>query len=310
MKKRPPAPRPPRPAAEARRQAPDWAGLVVAACRRIEDAEPGMPIGELLAGPGASPAELRRQFRARLGTTPKAYLQALRLTRLVRRATQEPGALAATLAAGFESGSRGYAAARQALGVAPGGLRRELRMGWWLGLSELGWMLMAATPAGICWLSFGPAPQVLLDELATAFPRATWVADGSRLRAWFEQVRQHILLPEAALELPLDVRGTAFQARVWQALRRIPLGHTRSYGELAQALGRPSAARAVAAACGANRVALLIPCHRVIAADGSMAGYRWGVTRKRRLLEREGSLCGGAAVGGQMAISTAGSRRL
>lgn len=298
--RRPAPEQPPRP------QPPDWPALVVAACRRIEDAAPGVAIGGLLAGLGVSAAEMRRQFRARLGTTPKAYAQALRLTRLVRAASQQPNALAATLAAGFESGTRGYATARQALGVAPGGLRRELRVGWWLGLSELGWMLMAATPAGICWLSFGPEPQALLEELAAAFPRATWVVDARRLRAWFERVRQHVLLPAAALELPLDVRGTAFQARVWKALREIPLGQTRSYGELARALGRPGASRAVAAACAANRIGLLIPCHRVIAADGSLAGYRWGVARKRRLLEREGALPAGA----QMAISTAGSRRL
>jgi AraC family transcriptional regulator of adaptative response/methylated-DNA-[protein]-cysteine methyltransferase len=288
----------------------DWGQVVLAACRAIEAGADGEPLSTGLGRLGVSLPELRRQFRARLGTSPKGYAQALRLTRLARQASQEPSALAATLAAGFASTARAWAVARPALGVTPGGLRREITVGWWLGLSDLGWMLMAATPRGICWLAFGPSPEVLTAELAEAFPRARWIDDSARLRDWFERVRGFILLPEAGIDLPLDVRGTAFQARVWDALRRIPLGATRSYGEVARAIGRPSAVRAVASACGANRVALLIPCHRVIAADGALAGYRWGKARKRRLLAREKRHGSAPAAGPQMATSTAGSRRL
>lgn len=289
---------------------PDWPRLVLAACRRLEQAADGTSVTAALTGIGASLPELRRQFRQRLGTTPKAYSLALRLMRLARGLGQEPDVLAAVFQAGFQSPTRAYALARRALGAPPGRLRQPACLGWWLGLSELGWMLMAATPAGICWLAFGASPRQLLAELAAAFPRASWVDDGPRLQAWFERVRAHILLPEAALALPVDIRGTAFQARVWQALQHIPLGDTRSYGALAQALGQPTAARAVATACAANRVAILIPCHRVIGADGTLTGYRWGQSRKRRLLDRERLAAAPQAAPPQMATSTAGSRRL
>lgn len=283
----------------------DWPVVLLRACRLIEADDPGTTLTRRLATLGVGTAELQRQFRRHLGTTPKGYAQALRLTRLARRAAHEPSALAATYEAGFASTTRGYAAATPALGVAPGQLRSALAIGCWLGLSELGWMLMAATPRGICWLAFGDEPAALLAEMRALFPRAEWRADEPRLRRWFEQVREQVLLPAAALALPVDVRGTAFQARVWRALRRIPLGETRSYAAVARSIGRPAAARAVAAACAANRIALLIPCHRVVAADGGLSGYRWGTARKAALLAREG-----ARPAAQSAISRAGSRRL
>lgn len=271
----------------SRKHGSDWPGLVLAACRLIEAADDEASLGSILETLGVGAAGLRRQFRARLGITPGAYLQALRLERLVRHLNHEPDVLAAVLGAGFHSSTRAYATVRKATGLPPGRLRDSPRIGWWLGLSELGWMLMAATPAGICWLAFGSSARGLLGGLAAAFPQAQWIDDSTRLHGWFERVREHLLLPAAALDLPLDIRGTAFQARVWQALRDIPLGETCSYGELAGRLGKPSATRAVAAACGANRVAVLIPCHRVIGADGSATGYRWGITRKQQLLARE-----------------------
>ncbi|MCC7258533.1 MAG: methylated-DNA--[protein]-cysteine S-methyltransferase [Gammaproteobacteria bacterium] len=283
----------------------DWPNVLLQACRLIEAADPGTRLTRRLASLGVGHAELQRQFRRHLGTTPKGYAQALRLVRLARGACHEPSALAATLGAGFDSPARGYAVATPALGVAPGRLRSRLTIGWWLGLSELGWMLMAATPKGICWLAFGDDPQVLLSELATIFPHGEWCDDASRLRAWFEAVREHVLLPQAAFALPLDVRGTAFQARVWRALQRIPLGATRSYAAIARDIGQPTAARAVAAACAANRIAVLIPCHRVVTAEGALSGYRWGRERKAALLGREG-----ARAVTQRASSRAGSRRL
>ncbi|HWP94205.1 MAG TPA: methylated-DNA--[protein]-cysteine S-methyltransferase [Gammaproteobacteria bacterium] len=265
----------------------DWPRILLDACRRIERGAGGRSLAELAAQAGVSAFELQRQFKRRLGVSPKAYAQALALHRLTQQAARERSALAAAFAAGFESAATAYATAGGALGTTPGGLRRPLEIGWWMGLSDLGWMLMAATRRGICWLAFGDAPGALLEELRAAFPKARFHNDAPRLVEWFERVREFVLLPREALDLPVDVQGTAFQARVWRALRRIPLGTTASYGELAKRLGRPEASRAVAAACARNRVALLIPCHRVVAADGRLAGYRWGIERKAVLLGRE-----------------------
>jgi len=265
----------------------DWPRILLATCRRIEAAEREPALADLARAAGVGAAELQRQFRARLGSSPKEYARARKLHRLSAALHRERNVLDATLEAGFESPTRAWAAANAAFGIAPGKLRAIDTLGTWLGLSELGWMLMAASERGVCWLSFGDAPDALLDELRRAHPKAQLVDDTGRLRAWFEQVREHLLLPTAALELPVDVRGTAFQSRVWQALRNIPLGETRSYGALAAELGAPTATRAVASACARNRVALVIPCHRVIAGDGKLAGYRWGVARKQRVLAAE-----------------------
>lgn len=272
----------------------DWPRVLLDACRRIEAETDAPSLGALAAGLQVSASELQRQFTRRLGVSPKAYSQALKLHRLSRGAARESSALQATLAAGFESPASAYAAVGHAFGVTPGRLRKPLAIGWWLGLSDLGWMLLAATPRGICWLAFGDAPAALLEELQAAFPRARFSNDEQRLHEWFERVREFVLLPGEALELPVDIQGTAFQARVWRALRRIPLGETTTYGAVARSLGQPSASRAVAGACAGNKVALLIPCHRVVAADGRIAGYRWGTGRKAELLRREGALDGAA----------------
>lgn len=281
----------------AKRNSIDWPRVLLEACRRIEGETDVASLGALATASQVSASELQRQFTRRLGVSPKAYAQALKLHRFSRGATQESSALQATLAAGFESSATAYAAVGNAFGVTPGRLRKPLAIGWWLGLSDLGWMLMAATRRGICWLAFGDAPGALLEELHAAFPRARFSNDEQRLHEWFEQVREFVLLPGESLDLPVDIQGTAFQARVWRALRRIPLGETRSYGEVARSLGQPSASRAVARACAGNKLALLVPCHRVVAAGGGLAGYRWGTQRKAELLRREGAL-GDAAVSG------------
>jgi AraC family transcriptional regulator of adaptative response/methylated-DNA-[protein]-cysteine methyltransferase len=156
-----------------------------------------------------------------------------------------------------------------------------------MGLSDLGWMLLGATERGICWLAFGEEPGAMLEELRAAFPKATLYNDELRLYAWFQKVRDFVLLPQEALDLPVDIQGTAFQSRVWKALRQIPLGDTVSYSDVAKRIGEPAASRAVASACAKNKIAMLIPCHRVIATDGRLAGYRWGMERKRELLKRE-----------------------
>jgi AraC family transcriptional regulator of adaptative response/methylated-DNA-[protein]-cysteine methyltransferase len=265
----------------------DWPRTLLRACRLIEDARAPLALARLAAAVGVSPTELQRQFTRRLGVSPKAYGQALQLHRLARGAGRNANALDAVYDAGFGSATTGYARSTRELGAPPAQLRGALEIDWWLGLSDLGWMLMAATRKGICWLAFGEEPGALLQDLRAAFPKATLHNHEARLRDWFERVREFVLLPRAALDLPTDVQGTAFQAGVWRSLRRIPLGETRSYKAVAEALGRPTASRAVAAACASNKVALLIPCHRVVGAEGRLAGYRWGLQRKAALLERE-----------------------
>lgn len=264
-----------------------WARRIVATCRRIEAGDPEPGLDELARAAGTGTAQLVRRFRERLGVTPREYAAALRLVRLGGPAGVEARAIDRVLEAGFRSVGRGYAESVRSLGLPPGRLRDAPVIDWWVGLSDLGWLLVAATGRGICRIAFGDDPLALRDDLAAAFPRARLRHDEDRLRGWFDAVRDHVLLPAVAIDLPLDIQGTAFQAKVWAALRRIPLGTTTSYSALAGSLGAPTAARAVAAACAANPVAVLVPCHRVVAADGSLAGYRWGLRRKRALLARE-----------------------
>ena len=263
----------------------DWPRILQSACRIIETEAPGLT--ELARRVGVSRAELQRQFTRRLGASPKSYGQTLNLHRLAKGVGLRRNVIDAVFEAGFGTNSAAYAAASETLGVTPGRLRAALDIGWWMGLSDLGWMLLGATDAGICWLTFGGQPGELLEEMRAAFPRARLYNDQRRLYAWFEKVRDFVLLPREALDLPVDIQGTAFQSRVWRALRDIPLGKTATYGEVARRLGKPKAVRAVASACASNHVALLIPCHRVLAAAGGPGGYRWGVERKRDLLRRE-----------------------
>ena len=268
----------------------DWPRILQSACRLIETDAPGLE--ELARRVGVSRSELQRQFTRRLGVSPKAYGQTLNLHRLAKGVASGRHVIDAVFEAGFGTNSTAYAAASEALGVTPGRLRAALDIGWWMGLSDLGWMLLGATEAGICWLTFGSQPGALLEELRAAFPKAQLYNDQQRLYAWFEKVRDFVLLPRDALDLPIDIQGTAFQSRVWRALRDIPLGETETYGDVARRLGEPKAVRAVASACARNHVALLIPCHRVVAADGTPGGYRWGLRRKRNLLQREAHAAG------------------
>jgi len=263
----------------------DWPRILQSACRLIETDAPGLE--ELARRVGVSRSELQRQFTRRLGVSPKAYGQTLNLHRLAKGVGAGRNVLDAVFEAGFGTNSVAYVAASETLGVTPGRLRGALDIGWWMGLSDLGWMLLGATQAGICWLTFGNQPGALLEELRAAFPKAHLYNDQQRLYAWFEKVRDFVLLPREALDLPIIIQGTAFQSRVWRALRDIPLGKTTTYGEVARRLGEPKAARAVASACATNHVALLIPCHRVVASDGRSGGYRWGLQRKKSLLQRE-----------------------
>ncbi len=196
----------------------------------------------------------------------------------------------AIYAAGFGSSSRAYEAAPAALGMTPAARRRG-------GAGEtirfvtlatpLGWALVAATERGICMTALGDERAALEALACERFPAAVLVAEDPKLKDWADRIVRFITAPSQALDLPLDIRGTAFQARVWRALQKIPLGRTATYSEIARALGQPKAVRAVARACAANNLAVLVPCHRVIREDGELAGYRWGIERKRDLLERE-----------------------
>jgi AraC family transcriptional regulator of adaptative response/methylated-DNA-[protein]-cysteine methyltransferase len=263
----------------------NWPHALRDACRLIE--RESLKLDTLATRVGVSRAELQRQFTRRLGVSPRGYSQALALQRLARASQTGRNTLDAVLEAGFEANSTAYNTVTGAFGVAPGRLRAGIVIGWWVGLSDLGWMLLGATQRGICWLAFGHEPGAMLEELRAAFPKSTLVNDQDRLYEWFERVREFVLLPRESLDLPVDVQGTAFQSRVWRALREIPLGTTAAYGAVAKRIGQPAATRAVASACANNPVALLIPCHRVVGSDGRPTGYRWGVARKRTLIARE-----------------------
>lgn len=270
---------------------PDDAALVAAACRRIEQAETPPSLQALAQAAGLPPHRFHRLFRALTGVTPRAYAQAHR-GRALRAALAQPGTTVvdAAFAAGFNASSRFYASADALLGMPPaqyraGGAKARIRFA--LGQCTLGALLVASSERGLCAIALGDDPEALLRELQDRFPRAELVGGDPAFERWMAQVVGFVEAPAIGLALPLDIRGTAFQQRVWQALRAIPPGRTASYAEIAAAIGRPKAVRAVAAACAANPLAVAIPCHRVVRSDGGLSGYRWGVARKRALLARE-----------------------
>jgi AraC family transcriptional regulator of adaptative response/methylated-DNA-[protein]-cysteine methyltransferase len=263
---------------------------IIAACRRIESAEETPSLTELAAEAGLSEHHFHRLFKRALGVTPRGYAQARRRTRLQTVLVAGQRITDAVYSAGYGSSGRFYAEAGAALGMSPGSRRRggageSIRFA--VGQCSLGALLVAATQRGVCAISIGDDPQSLVDELQSRFARAELVGDDPDFANHVARVAGLVDGDRPTLDLPLDIRGTAFQQRVWQALRDIPAGTTTTYRELAEALGRPSATRAVAAACAANSLAVAIPCHRVVRSDGGLAGYRWGIERKQRLLARE-----------------------
>ncbi|OWJ64279.1 bifunctional DNA-binding transcriptional regulator/O6-methylguanine-DNA methyltransferase Ada [Inquilinus limosus] len=269
--------------------------LVVAACRKIETAEEMPSLDELAEAAGLSRFHFHRMFKAVTGVTPKAYADAHRADRMRDELEQTGTVTEAIYGAGFNSNGRFYAAAPQRLGMTPtafrdGGTGAEIRFA--IGQCHLGDILVAATDKGIVAIQFGDDPQALLEELQDRFPKARLVGGDAEFEQLVARVVGFVEAPSAAhgevvLDLPLDIRGTAFQQKVWQALRGIPAGSTASYAEIAKRIGRPKAVRAVAQACATNDLAVAIPCHRVVRSDGDLSGYRWGVARKRALLERE-----------------------
>lgn len=264
--------------------------LVVAACRLLQNSEPAPTLEQLAARVGLSASHLARAFKARTGMTPRAWLAAQRRQRLEASLPQAGSVLQAALEAGY-SGTRALYEEPAALSPAQ---RRQQGAGEVLryAISDcpLGLLLLATSDKGVCALLFGDDESELEAELQQRFAAAELQRDQRGLRDWLREVLQQVQEPQRAARLPLDLRGSAFQQRVWQALREIPPGQTRRYGELAEQLG--SHARAVARACASNPLGLLVPCHRVVGARGALTGYRWGVPRKQALLDQEGATLG------------------
>lgn len=264
--------------------------LVVAACRLLQSSEQAPTLDQLAARIGLSASHLARAFKARTGMTPRAWLAAQRRQRLEASLPQAGSVLQAALEAGY-SGTRALYEQPSALSPAQ---RRQQGAGEVLryAISDcpLGLLLLATSDKGVCALLFGDDESELEAELQQRFAAAELKRDQRGLRDWLREVLQQVQEPQRAASLPLDLRGSAFQQRVWQALREIPPGQTRRYGELAEQLG--SHARAVARACASNPLGLLVPCHRVVGAKGTLTGYRWGVPRKQALLDQEGATLG------------------
>lgn len=267
------------------------AARIAAACRRIEGATEPPSLAELATQAGLSTFHFHRLFKAATGLTPKQYADAHRAGR-VRDALSRADAKVtdAIFDAGFNATGRFYEQAGAVLGMTPRQYRAggvDARIAFAIAQTSLGALLVARSARGVCAISLGDDPDALLRELQDRFPRAELVGGDPGFERLVAQVVGLIAQPGIGHDLPLDVRGTAFQQRVWQALRRIPPGQTASYADIAARIGSPKAVRAVAQACAANTLAVAIPCHRVVRSDGALSGYRWGVARKRALLERE-----------------------
>jgi AraC family transcriptional regulator of adaptative response/methylated-DNA-[protein]-cysteine methyltransferase len=240
---------------------------------------------------GASPFHLQRSFTRLVGMSPRAYSAEIRMQRMKDGLRRGDSVTRATYRAGYGSPSRAHGEARARLGMTPSDYRRGgegVRVRYTILPSVAGTLLVAATDRGLCSVALGDSRAALQSALRREYPAATLEPDDAELARWAEAVVRRVEGGGEA-EVPLDVRGTAFQRRVWEALRRIPRGSTRTYGEIAREIGRPKAARAVAGACAGNPVAVVVPCHRVVREDGQLGGYRWGIERKRALLAREAS---------------------
>lgn len=271
-------------------QAKRHAAAVARACRVIEGAEELPRLEELAEAAGLSAWHFHRVFKTITGVTPKGYADQRRATRVASQLREEGTVTRAVYEAGFNAPSRFYESAVARLGMTPkafkaGGAGVTMRFA--VGECSLGSILVAATERGVSAIALGDDPDALARDLQDQFPKAEIVGGDAAFEALVATVVGFVEAPQRGLDLPLDITGTAFQQRVWEALRKLPYGTTATYAAVAAAIGRPRAFRAVAAACGANRIAVAIPCHRVIHSDGSLSGYRWGVERKRALIARE-----------------------
>ena len=263
---------------------------VAEACRLIEAAEDEPRLDALARAVGLSPYHFHRIFKTVLGVTPKAYATAHRNKRVREELSRSATVTEAIYGAGFNSNGRFYATSSEVLGMTPSQFRSgapnsEIKFA--IGDCSLGSVLVAASDKGVCAILFGDDAETLRNDLRKQFPRARIVGGDKVFGQLAAEVIAFVEAPRIGLDLPLDVQGTAFQHRVWDALRRIPTGSTASYAEIAKAIGSPKSVRAVARACASNRIAVAIPCHRVIGSDGSLTGYRGGIERKRTLLAKE-----------------------
>ena len=266
------------------------AKAVMQARKLLDEAEGVLTLTELSKRVRVSPFHLQRLFKRATGLSPREYQSARRMQQVKHGLRKGDDVTTALYDAGFGSPSRLYEKSQQQLGMTPGIYRRGgvgVTVQYAVVPSPLGRMLVAATPRGLCAVRFGEGASALERELRTEFHAATLVRDETALRPYVGPLLANLLGEDVTIELPLDVRATAFQMKVWEALREIPAGETRSYSEVAKAIGDPKAVRAVARACASNPVALAVPCHRVVRSDGELAGYRWGLQRKKKLLKLE-----------------------
>ena len=270
----------------------ETAALVAKACRIIEQSEQEPSLNELARAIGQSPGYFHRVFKATTGLTPKDYAAARRAKEVRQQLTSGNTVTEAIYNAGFNSSGRFYDKSAGILGMKPsnyraGGANEELRFA--IGQASLGAILVASSSRGVAAILLGDDPQELVRSLQDRFPKASLIGADRDYETLIAHVVGLVESPGIGANLPLDIRGTVFQQRVWQALQQIPAGQTVTYAEIARRIGSPKAVRAVAGACAANHLAVAIPCHRVVRADGSLSGYAWGVERKRALLGREAS---------------------
>jgi AraC family transcriptional regulator of adaptative response/methylated-DNA-[protein]-cysteine methyltransferase len=266
------------------------ADVVSEMCRVIEASDEIPDLDALARKAGFSPFHFHRLFKSITGVTPRNYALAHRAKRLREGLTNGSSVTAAIYGAGYGSTSRFYENSNEVLGMKPmeyrsGGINTEIRFA--VGDSSLGKVLVASTERGVCAIFLDDAVEPMVEELKRRFPKAKLIGGDKDFEKLVAKVVAFVEAPKHGLDLPLDLQGTAFQQRVWNALREIPLGETRTYGDIAKKIGAPDAVRAVGTACGANHVSLAVPCHRVVGKTGALTGYRWGVERKKTLLERE-----------------------
>jgi AraC family transcriptional regulator of adaptative response/methylated-DNA-[protein]-cysteine methyltransferase len=264
--------------------------LVAKVCKLLEANGAAPSLVDLAAVVEMSPGYFHRLFKASTGLTPKAYAAAHRSTRVRQQLQSAASITEAIYEAGYNSNGRFYEKSAGILGMTPTKFRNgaaDERIHFAVGQSSLGAILVASSKIGVVSILLGEEPEALVRTLQDRFPKATLIGADRPYERLIATIVGSVESPRVNLELPLDIRGTAFQQRVWQALREIPLGETATYSDIARRIGKPKAVRAVAGACAANDIALAIPCHRVIRNDGALSGYRWGVQRKRTLLERE-----------------------
>ncbi|MBI1777646.1 MAG: bifunctional DNA-binding transcriptional regulator/O6-methylguanine-DNA methyltransferase Ada [Proteobacteria bacterium] len=263
---------------------------IAKACRVLDEADEPMTLAALGRKVGIAPHHLQRLFTRVVGVSPRAYWDARRLRRLKGELRAGESVTSALYGAGYGSSSRLYEKSGASLGMTPARYRQGgagERVTYAIVASQLGRLLVAATARGVAMVALGESDRRLEAELAAELPGALLARDDSGLGAWVGPLVKHLAGKLPHLDLPVDVRATAFQRQVWEALRTIPTGTTTTYRDLARQIGQPSAARAVARACATNPVAVVVPCHRVVRGDGALGGYRWGMERKQALLERE-----------------------